>query len=378
MHLAVPGDDVQVGHAVLRLVHRQLVPIVQELREIVHDFRADAPSHAALHVADRRVDKFEALGAAGLDDEGVVNVLPPEVQLLRDCLHVVRADLRHFPAEGFLRALGVFAENHGIRPVADAHDAVVRMQAERGLPRRFNVRLGRRGGDVRRADRSCADLAVRRRRAQRHDRLAVREKGVVHHAQKVEALELDARSVHARLVPAADKALRLVQGHVALDAVAEAFADQRRVVGEPVRAVRIHPAAPVPEFLRVVPVEEREEGRDAGFEKAVDQLVVEVDAFLIHRAGSVGEEARPGHGEAVALDADLLHDGDVFLVAVVVVAGHVAGVALKNVARLLAEGVPDGQALAVLVCSAFDLERRRRRAPQKIVAKRHVLSFQSI
>ena len=60
-----------------------------------------------------------------------------------------------------------------------------------------------------------------------------------------------------------------------------------------------------------------------------------------------------------------LHDRDVFLVAVVVVAGDVAGLVLPDRARLAAEHVPDRRALAVGGGRAFDLIRRRGGAPDE-------------
>ena len=72
----------------------------------------------------------------------------------------------------------------------------------------------------------------------------------------------------------------------------------------------------------------------------VDQAAVEVEPLRVDRADAVRQHARPGDAEAVRLHAQRLHQRDVLLVAVVVVAGDVARVALEHRALLLAEHVP--------------------------------------
>src|SRR5439155_21469600 len=116
------------------------------------------------------------------------------------------------------------------------------------------------------------------------------------------------------------------------------------------------PAA-VLQRLRQVPVVEGGVGADAGVEQAVDEPVVEVQAGGVNRAGTVGQDARPGDGEPVRVDAEAPHHRDVLRPAVVVVAGHVAGVAVVDGAGYAAERVPDGRSPAVLGHRALDLVR---------------------
>jgi len=63
----------------------------------------------------------------------------------------------------------------------------------------------------------------------------------------------------------------------------------------------------------------------------------------------------PGDGKAIAVEVERAHQRDVFAVAVVVVAGDVAGGAVVDFAGGVRETVPDGFALAALVPRAFNL-----------------------
>ncbi len=57
----------------------------------------------------------------------------------------------------------------------------------------------------------------------------------------------------------------------------------------------------------------------------------------------------------------------------VVIAGGLAGMALKDLSRLAAKHVPDRQALAILESSALDLIRRRGGSPYEFGRKFHGL-----
>ena len=72
----------------------------------------------------------------------------------------------------------------------------------------------------------------------------------------------------------------------------------------------------------------------------------------------VGLDPRPGDREAVGVDPEVAHELDVFLRAVVVVAGDGGGVPVQDVARLFGEGVPAGGPAAAGREVALDLEGR--------------------
>ncbi len=106
---------------------------------------------------------------------------------------------------------------------------------------------------------------------------------------------------------------------------------------------------------------------DAALVQAVEEAAVEVEAALVGRAGAVGLDPGPGDGEAVAAQPEVAHEVEVLGVAVVVVDGHVAGVAVAGAPRDAAEGVPDRLAAPVLLGGALDLVRGGGRAPAEVV-----------
>ncbi len=164
------------------------------------------------------------------------------------------------------------------------------------------------------------------------DAEAVGEDGVMANLIDAGGWKLEAGGVAAVFVADVDEGTHLVQGHEVLDAVGEMFGDVAGVVGEGFGGVAGLPAAFVFEGLGEVPVEERAVGLDVGGEELVDEAVVEVEALGVGRAGALREDARPGDGEAVGLEAEGLHELDVFFVAVVVVVGDVAGVSVVGLA----------------------------------------------
>src|SRR4051812_11965302 len=129
------------------------------------------------------------------------------------------------------------------------------------------------------------------------------------------------------------------------------------------------PSAPVTEDLRQVPVVERHQRGDAALEEAVDQALVEVEPGLVDPAGPLGEHAGPGHREAVGLQPEVRHQVEVLLDPVVVVARHVSGVAVADLAGRAAERVPDAGGAAVLGRGPLDLERGGRRAPDEALGE---------
>ena len=69
--------------------------------------------------------------------------------------------------------------------------------------------------------------------------------------------------------------------------------------------------------------------------------------------------------EPVCIEAELAHQLDVFAVPVVVVAGHIPGVAVQHPAALGAERIPRGAAPAALIHGPLDLVGGGRRTPDE-------------
>ena len=192
---------------------------------------------------------------------------------------------------------------------------------------------------------------------------AVPEQQVVGRDQAGRPL-LTPRRVHAGGVAEERRAPRLVQRRPDRHAVAQRVVHGGRQVEEAVRRVAVGPAARVLERLRQVPVVEREPGVDAVAEQLVDQPVVEGQASGVDLSAA-WPDAGPGDGEAVGREAELGHQRHVFGHAVVVVAGDVAVVAVRDRPRDARERVPDGGRAAVLGGRALDLVRRGGRAPEE-------------
>ena len=163
-----------------------------------------------------------------------------------------------------------------------------------------------------------------------------------------------ARRVHAEEMAQKGHAPGLVDGRGGVEPVAEIAGDQRRVLGEPAGDVAVHPAAPVHERRGQVPVVEGGEGLQPPLEHAVDQPVVEIEARLVDRAGALGDQPRPAQGEAVAVEAAVTDQVEVFGPTVVVIDGDAAGVAVLHIAGGGREGVPDRGAASVGL-AALDL-----------------------
>src|SRR5690606_18122454 len=139
----------------------------------------------------------------------------------------------------------------------------------------------------------------------------------------------------------------LVDGGGGHEAITEMATNQRRVLGKPAGDVAVHPATAVLQGAWQVPVIESGEGFQAALQHAVEQAVVEVETRLVHRTGALGDESRPGKGEAVGVEAAVADEIEVRGPAVVVIAGDGAGVGVFHVAGGGGEAVPDGGAAAV-------------------------------
>ena len=161
--------------------------------------------------------------------------------------------------------------------------------------------------------------------AERGDRQTVREVQVVHRRERLRAVH-DPGRVRTRSVAEVRAAPGLVQGRPDGDAVAEPLADDARVVGERLGRVPVRPAALVFEGLRQVPVVQRRDGPDAAVDESVDEALVEREPRLVGGAAPGRLDARPRDREAVGLEAEVGHEVEVGLPAVVVVVGDVAGV----------------------------------------------------
>jgi len=99
-------------------------------------------------------------------------------------------------------------------------------------------------------------------------------------------------------------------------------------------------------------------------EQRVDESIVEIETSWIDLA-SITNDARPRDREAVCVKTQDGHVLDVLAIAVVMVAGHIAGRRVRDRPWSAAEHVPDRWSLAVAVVRPFDLICARRDAEQE-------------
>src|SRR5262249_706063 len=81
---------------------------------------------------------------------------------------------------------------------------------------------------------------------------------------------------------------------------------------------------------------------------------------------AVRQHARPGDREAEAVEPELLHQRNVFRIAVVEVARDLAGIAVANVPRCRAKAIPHALTTSVLVAGTLDLIRRGCGTPYEV------------
>lgn len=110
-------------------------------------------------------------------------------------------------------------------------------------------------------------------------------------------------------------------------------------------------------------------GLDAARLAAIDEAVVEIQPLLVDRPETIRNDARPGDGETIGLDTHVLDEIEILLPAIIMIAGNIAIVTLEDMARHIAEGVPDGGLAAIRLRGAFDLERGGRDAEQEIAGE---------
>ena len=175
---------------------------------------------------------------------------------------------------------------------------------------------------------------------------------------------------HAVHVAAIGDDPRLVDRRPQRYAVVQRLGDDAEVVGEPMRDVRVEPAAAVVERGRQVPVVERGHRRDAGGEQLIDQALVEAQAGSVDASAALGQHAAPGDAEAVGGEAEILHQRDIVAHAAVVVAGDGAAVAVVDAPGRARKAIPDAGASAIGQRRAFDLVGRRGAAPEEAGRKR--------
>jgi hypothetical protein len=175
-----------------------------------------------------------------------------------------------------------------------------------------------------------------------------------------------ARRMDASVVAQVRRAPGLVKGNPVLDPIPQVLGYQVGIFGESVGRLPARPAALVFQGLGQIPVVEGGPGGNTLFQEGIHQPVVKVQAPGVHPPPALGQDARPGHREAVGVHPQLFHQGDVLWIAVVVIAGHIPVVAAFNFSGGMAEGIPDAGPPSVFGYRALNLIGRGRRAPDEV------------
>ncbi len=263
-------------------------------------------------------------GADG-DFRGHVVVQAVEIQGLRDDLHVLVRMVKGAEELRGADEVRILAREHGVRV-----QPVLRNVHQAGTDPVQGVDGVR---DNRRVHVAHPDPARNPRRPQRLHREPVAQELVVHAGQRVES-EGFARRVQAHGVAVGADRGRLVDGDPAGNAVAVRSGGDRGELPQPVGRVAVKPAAGVVQSQGRVPVIEGDHGRNPVGQELVQEPVVKGQSGRVHRAAAVGLDPRPGQREAIRVDAQLLHEGNIAGHAVIVVAGNSRAVAVHDGAFL--------------------------------------------
>ncbi|MNZ92172.1 hypothetical protein D3C78_1111870 [compost metagenome] len=160
-----------------------------------------------------------------------------------------------------------------------------------------------------------------------------------------------------------------IEGRHRIQPVAQPCHDGLGVTLEGVRRGARGPAAVAHQRQRQVPMIKRRIGLDAARLAAINEAVVKIQPLLVDRTETIGNDARPGDGETIGLDTHVLDEIEILFPAIVMIAGDITIVTPKDMARHVAEGIPDGGLAAIRPGGAFDLERGSRDAEQEVAGE---------
>ncbi len=283
---------------------------------------------------------------------GVV-VDPEEVDVLPDLVEIGGCERRPRLAEDLGELVRISPEENRVEE----------------LPVHVGVGAGRRGKVLRGGGRRNLGLEVHDEPdlvpplgTVRSERRCVRPQEVVRRDRSLKRTRV-ARGEGAVQVAAVRDDPRLVERRPPRDAVVEGAEHDVRVVGEPRRDVAVEPPATIVHRRRQVPVEQRDERRDARLAQRIGEALVEVEPLRVDAPDALRQHPAPRHAEPVGRQTQFAHERRVLAPEAVVVARHVAGLAREHPSRSVGEPVPGGDTRPVGQRRSLDLVRRRRRTP---------------
>ena len=170
----------------------------------------------------------------------------------------------------------------------------------------------------------------------------------------------------------ADKALRLVEGKEMVNFISQPFRHNTDIFFKPNGTFRVEPAAPFIEGIGVIPVKQGGIRSDAGLQKLFCKFLIKLHTLFIDSACSLRQDPGPADGETIGLYAQLLHQSHILPETMVMIAGHISRMALKNRTGPPTEHIPYGEALSIFISRPFNLIRSGGRPPDKILWKSHM------
>ena len=274
---------------------RLLIAVIQELRSPVQCVRRHRPVRCTLRIAGVTAEQLRLTVFAHADRIAEINILAIDVDRLTDDLHIIIGNLGQVLLKVNEELFRILSEDDRIRPPCRIPCPCAFLRySEVGLSCSLNIfRLVRCGkcdtrcrsiADVQRLSRVCSQLL---------DSTSVCLQSIVGHEKRLAVGKLQPRSVDAFRETQADEALRLIDGEEILDTVGEAFRYDPRIICEPLRHIRVHPAASLVEFHRQFPVEEGEIRFDVICDQLINERVVERNAFLVDRADAFRDNTGP-------------------------------------------------------------------------------------
>src|SRR5690606_24204526 len=108
---------------------------------------------------------------------------------------------------------------------------------------------------------------------------------------------------------------------------------------------------------------------DPTLEQSIHEPIVEIEPHGVHGALTLGEDSTPRNAEAIRLHTQPPHQSHVLAIAVVVIAGDIAGVAARARARRVREAMPNTRTCAIRERRALDLIGGGGRAKPEISGK---------
>ena len=167
-------------------------------------------------------------------------------------------------------------------------------------------------------------------------------------------------------MPVFHKYLRLVENNVVGHFFAKHFNHGTGIIGKVVAYFVIQKTAFFKQLAGQIPMINSNPRRNSVFQQFVCQIVVETRALGVDGAGTVGHNTTPTDGKPIVFYTQLVHQCNVLLVSMIVVACNTAAHVAQGFAfRKLF--VPNTRASSAFVFRTFDLIRGRGDAPNKIL-----------